>query len=67
MTMHVRKLERQGLFLAKELNNGIQKLCSLAIDYLEIDFLKVLAMNENIEIVIPVGHYTDFTYHLHAA
>lgn len=50
MTMHVRKLEKAGIISSKrvKINGGIQKLCSLAIDRLEIDFPKDWIMNGNI-------------------
>lgn len=63
MTMHVRKLEKAGIVSSQRVrsNGGIQKLCSLAIDYLEIDFPKGSGNERKYhEIVIPVGHYTDF-------
>jgi len=63
MTMHVRKLEKAGIICSKRVksNGGIQKLCSLAIDRLEIDFPKALDSERKYhEIIIPVGHYTNF-------
>ena len=63
MTMHVRKLEAAGIVASERVrsNGGIQKLCSLAIDHLEIDFPKGLDKERKYhEIVVPVGHYTDF-------
>lgn len=63
MTMHIRKLEKAGIISSERVksNGGIQKLCSLAIDYLEIDFPKGLDKErEYHETIIPVGHYTDF-------
>ncbi|MFY9176021.1 MAG: ArsR family transcriptional regulator [Clostridiales bacterium] len=63
MTMHVRKLEKAGIISSQRVksNGGIQKLCSLAIDRLEIHFPKEMDRQRKYhEIVIPVGHYTDF-------
>ena len=63
MTMHVRKLEEAGIISSQRVrsNGGIQKLCSLAMDHLEIDFPKGLDQEQKYhEIVVPVGHYTDF-------
>lgn len=63
MTMHVRKLEDAGIITSKRVksNGGIQKLCSLAIDHLDIEFPKSLDEERKYhEIVVPVGHYTDF-------
>ncbi|HZJ99401.1 MAG TPA: ArsR family transcriptional regulator, partial [Tissierellaceae bacterium] len=63
MTMHVRKLEEAGIVTSERVrsNGGIQKLCSLAIDHLEIDFPKGANKERKFhEVIIPVGHYTDF-------
>lgn len=63
MTMHVRKLEQAGIITSKRVksNGGIQKLCSLSVERLEIDFPKRLDKERKYhEIIMPVGHYTDF-------
>ncbi|SFQ04353.1 transcriptional regulator, ArsR family [Caldicoprobacter faecalis] len=63
MTMHIRKLEKAGIIKAEitPCRGGIQKLCSLAIDSLEISFPTGQKPERKYhEISIPVGHYTDF-------
>ncbi|WP_019636757.1 ArsR/SmtB family transcription factor [Paenibacillus fonticola] len=63
MTMHVRKLEAAGLIASVMApgRNGLQKICSLAVDSIEI----VIPRMEDKEYKchrteIPVGHYSDF-------
>ncbi|NLI59937.1 MAG: helix-turn-helix domain-containing protein [Clostridiales bacterium] len=63
MTMHVRKLEEAGIVTSQRVrsNGGIQKLCSLAIDHLDIEFPKGIDKERKYhQVTIPVGHYTDF-------
>ena len=63
MTMHVRKLEEAGIVTSQRVRNngGIQKLCSLAIDHLDIEFPKGIDKERKYhQVTIPVGHYTDF-------
>lgn len=63
VTMHVGKLEKAGIIKSERssINGGIQKICSLAIDSLEIEFpQKESAKRKHHQFVLPVGHYTDF-------
>jgi predicted transcriptional regulator len=63
MTMHVRKLEKAGIIKTEVIpcKGGIQKVCSLVLDSLEIYFpIKKTPERKYHEISIPVGHYTDF-------
>lgn len=63
MTMHVRKLEQAGLVTSEMARgkNGLQKICSLAVDSIEISLptqQKDVRPCHRTE--IPVGHYSDF-------
>ena len=63
ITMHINKLEKAGIIKAERTRSkgGVQKICSLIVDSIKIDFPK--AANEEFkyhEHTMPVGHYTDF-------
>jgi predicted transcriptional regulator len=63
LSMHINKLEKAGIVKSNRVPGdlGIQKLCSLAIDNLEIEFPKKLETIRNFhEFNVPVGHYSDF-------
>ena len=63
ITMHVKKLEKAGIVKSRreKKDNAIQKLCDLSIDSIEITFPEKDTMERKFyEIVVPVGHYTDF-------
>ncbi|MFA9560065.1 helix-turn-helix domain-containing protein [Evansella sp. AB-rgal1] len=63
MTMHIKKLEKANIIKAKMIPGkaGIQKLCILNVDRLEINFpLKQASFSDFHEMVLSVGHYTDF-------
>jgi predicted transcriptional regulator len=63
MTMHVKKLEKAGV-IRSEMTPGkggaAQKVCSLNIDHLEIDFpLKDHIQRELRRTDVSIGHFTD--------
>ena len=63
LTMHVRKLENAQIIKSEriQVNRAISKVCSLAVDKIEIDFPVKDENALNIhEFSLPVGHYTDF-------
>ncbi|HEY5562014.1 MAG TPA: helix-turn-helix domain-containing protein [Clostridiaceae bacterium] len=62
MTMHIKKLEKAGIIKTtmKRSTGGIQKLCTLILDRLEVEFPHRAIENKFVEISIPIGHYTDF-------
>ncbi len=63
MTMHVRKLHQAGIIRTEMApsKGGVQKLCSLIVDHIEIAFpKKELQQREYHQIAVSVGHYTDF-------
>lgn len=64
LSMHIKKLEKSGIIETQmnRINGGTQKLCKLVIENLEITFPMAAAQTQrkSHEIVIPVGHYTDF-------
>ena len=63
VTMHIKKLENASLITSERVykNGAIQKLCTLSMDSVEIEFPR---KNSDIrsyhEFSLPVGHYTDF-------
>ncbi len=64
LTMHVNKLEKAQLIKCERnrTRGAVQKLCSLAVDSLEIEFPnKETVTKKYHEFSIPVGHYTDFS------
>jgi len=62
ITMHVKKLEKSGIISSKRVrgNGGVQKVCSLAVNRIQIDIPAKKEEREYYQIIIPVGHYTDF-------
>ncbi|MGM0878069.1 MAG: ArsR/SmtB family transcription factor [Bacillota bacterium] len=63
MTMHVKKLEKAGIILTDMVPGkaGLQKLCVLDVDKIEINFPATLSqIKEFHQIDVSVGHYTDF-------
>lgn len=64
MTMHVRKLEEAKIISCTRMttNGGVQKLCSLAADTIEIELPSSKMETRQVhEFSVPVGHYTDFS------
>ena len=64
MTMHVRKLEEARIISCARItmNGGVQKLCSLAADTIEIELPNKKKEAQKVhEFNVPVGHYTDFS------
>jgi predicted transcriptional regulator len=62
VTMHVRKLEKAQIIRCERTSTAkaIQKLCSLAVDTIEIQLPNHQAAARQFhEFSIPVGHYTD--------
>ncbi|WP_438347860.1 ArsR/SmtB family transcription factor [Paenibacillus sp. FA6] len=63
MTMHVKKLEKAKLISTRMVpgKGGVQKICSLATDKLEIKMpLPLDQTREFHQTVVSIGHYTDF-------
>jgi predicted transcriptional regulator len=63
MTMHVKKLEKSGIIRTEMIPGkaGIQKLCILNVDRLEVNFPTYEAtLTEYHQTELSVGHYTDF-------
>ncbi|MBP3953557.1 ArsR/SmtB family transcription factor [Bacillus suaedae] len=63
MTMHIKKLEKAGIIRTEMIPGkaGIQKLCVLNVDLIEINFPHLEArFNECHQSELSVGHYTDF-------
>lgn len=63
ITMHISKLENAGIIKSERTRSkgGVQKLCTLAIDSIEIDFPNAKKKERTYnEFVIPIGQYTDF-------
>lgn len=66
MTMHTKKLERAKLIRTEMIRGrgGVQKLCRLCVDKIEIDFPAKEELNrESHRTELSVGHYTDFEIH----
>lgn len=63
ITMHIVKLETAKIIKSERTRSkgGVQKLCTLALDHLEIDFPN-LNGKERIynEFIVPIGQFTDF-------
>lgn len=61
MTMHVKKLEDANIIKTEVIRTktGIQKICTLLVNHIEIDFPSYKCHN-HYEINIPIGHYSDF-------
>lgn len=63
ITMHISKLEKAGIIKSERTRSkgGVQKLCTLALDFLEIDFPNIKSKERTYnEFVIPIGQFTDF-------
>ena len=63
LTMHVSKLEKAGIVKAERTRSkgGVQKICTLAINSIKIDFPSIkLEQRKYHEFILPVGHYTDY-------
>lgn len=63
MTMHVKKLEKAKLITTRMVpgKGGVQKICSLAADKIEIMMPSALdEVREFHQTEVSVGHYTDF-------
>ncbi|SDZ48107.1 Predicted transcriptional regulator [Evansella caseinilytica] len=64
MTMHIKKLEKAGIIRTEMVPGkaGIQKLCFLTVDQIEISFpQKQFAYTDYHKMEVSVGHYTDFS------
>lgn len=59
MTQHIRKLEDAGIVVSRPEKGsaGTQKVCSLAVRSLEIDFPQRAEAKQHRVVRIPVGHY----------
>ncbi|MCB2360400.1 ArsR/SmtB family transcription factor [Clostridium estertheticum] len=63
ITMHINKLEKAGIVKGERTKSkgGVQKICSLILDGIIIDFpRKTQNRVEHHEYIVPVGQYTDF-------
>ncbi|MED4125031.1 transcriptional regulator [Halalkalibacterium halodurans] len=63
MTMHIKKLEKAGIIRTEMVPGkaGIQKLCILDTDHIEINFPpKKESLKLYHQTILSVGHYTDF-------
>ena len=63
ITMHINKLEKAGIVKGERTRSkgGVQKICSLIVDGIMIDFPKRTQERvKNHEYIVPIGHYTDF-------
>jgi len=63
ITMHINKLEKAMIVKGERTRSkgGVQKICSLIVDEIKIDFPKeVRAQVRHHEYIVPVGQYTDF-------
>ncbi|GAF64527.1 putative transcriptional regulator [Bacillus sp. TS-2] len=63
MTMHIKKLEKAGIIKTEMVPGkaGVQKLCFLVIDQIEINFPKLISQKKDYhETEVSIGHYTDF-------
>jgi len=63
ITMHINKLEKAGIVKGERTRSkgGVQKICSLVVDGITIDFPKKAQERvKNHEYIVPIGHYTDF-------
>lgn len=66
VTMHVNKLEKAGIIKSKRTRSkgGVQKLCSIALDSIQINFPANIAKGRKFhEFNLPIGLYTDFNVH----
>ncbi|WP_443663116.1 ArsR/SmtB family transcription factor [Clostridium sp.] len=63
ITMHINKLEKAGIVKGERTksNGGVQKICSLVVDSIIIDFPKnTQEIIKSHEYIVPIGQYTDF-------
>ncbi|MBU3073324.1 ArsR/SmtB family transcription factor [Clostridium estertheticum] len=63
ITMHINKLEKAGIVKGERTKSkgGVQKICSLLLDGIIIDFPRKTQKRLNHhEYIVPVGQYTDF-------
>ena len=62
MTMHIKKLEECGLISTKTSNgkHGTQKICSLNADKIIIEIQKDAKLENEYDIELNVGHYTNY-------
>ncbi|WP_416147384.1 ArsR/SmtB family transcription factor [Salipaludibacillus sp. HK11] len=63
MTMHIKKLEKSEIIRTEMVPGkaGIQKLCILDVEQIEIHFPpKTESLTKYHETILSVGHYTDF-------
>ncbi|MBX4268094.1 ArsR/SmtB family transcription factor [Clostridium estertheticum] len=63
ITMHINKLEKAGIVKGERTKSkgGVQKICSLILDGIVIDFpRKIQKRVEHHEYIVPIGQYTDF-------
>ncbi|MBW9170423.1 ArsR family transcriptional regulator [Clostridium estertheticum] len=63
ITMHINKLEKAGIVKGERTKSkgGVQKICSLILDGIIIDFpRKTQKRVEHHEYIVPIGQYTDF-------
>lgn len=60
MTQHIRKLEKAGIVASRPQRGsaGTQKVCSLAVKSIEIDFPDRTEAVQHKTVHIPVGHYS---------
>lgn len=63
ITMHVGKLEKAGIIKGERTRSkgGVQKVCTLIMDSLEIAFPGFKEERKYHQFVVPIGHYTDFS------
>lgn len=60
ITQHIKKLEEAQIVKAERI--GHQKVVSIGIDHIEINFpKKIFNSYSTVETSIPVGHYTDYS------
>lgn len=63
ITMHINKLEKAGIVKGERTRSkgGVQKICSLIVDGIKIDFPKEIRERvKHHEYIVPIGQYTDF-------
>lgn len=63
VTMHINKLEKAGIIKGERTRSkgGVQKICSLIVDNINIDFPKNMSKKIKChECIVEIGHYTDF-------
>ncbi|MBU3199530.1 ArsR family transcriptional regulator [Clostridium estertheticum] len=63
ITMHINKLEKAGIVKGERTKSkgGVQKICSLILDGIVIDFpRKIQKRVKHHEYIVPIGQYTDF-------